>query len=140
MGKPQLAGNSCHTLMQRYTGLHSLHAATLFLNLYKKHSHLQVNFCCELCLRLGWPLHQWECSVLEFTDSSDIGHMATLAYRLVAGQSYNYLINNLEKFDSEDASYKEGDYLAAFKQESNMEPRPSGDHLKRCVMGLILAR
>jgi len=99
-----------------------------------------VNFCCELCLRLGWPLHQWECPVLEFTDSKDIGHMATLAYRLVAGQNYNYLINNMEKFESEEASYKDGDYLAAYKQESNMEPRPSGDHLKRCVMGLILAR
>ena len=105
-----------------------------------KPSLLQVNFCCELCLRLGWPLHQWECPVLEFTDSKDIGHMATLAYRLVAGQNYNYLINNMEKFDSEEASYKEGDYLAAYRQESNMDPRPSGDHLKRCVMGLILAR
>ena len=99
-----------------------------------------MKFCSQTCLSNGWELHQWECCVLDYVDSSDIGHMATLAYRLVAGQSYNYLINNLEKFDSEDASYKEGDYLAAYKQESNMEPRPSGDHLKRCVMGLILAR
>ena len=99
-----------------------------------------MKFCCELCLRLGWPVHQWECSVLEFTDSGDIGHTATLAYRLVAGQTYNYLVNNVEKFDAQEASYKEGDYLSAYKQEDTMDLRPSGDHLKRCVMGLILAR
>ena len=39
---------------------------------------------------------------------------------LVAGQNYNYLINNMERFESEEASYKEGDYLAAYKQESNI--------------------
>ena len=66
--------------------------------------------------------------------------MATLAYRLLAAQQYQYLIDNLDKFDKKEASYKKGDYLSAYKQEDNMDARPSGDHLKRCVTALILAR
>ena len=66
--------------------------------------------------------------------------MATLAFRLVAGQDYAYLASNKEKFETEDGTYKEGDYLSTYKQETNMQLRPAGDHLKRCVTGLILAR
>lgn len=66
--------------------------------------------------------------------------MATLAFRLVAGQGYDFISSNVDKFDEMEADYTKGDYMSAYKQVSNMAARPSGDHLKRCVSALILAR
>jgi len=78
--------------------------------------------------------------VLDYVDNSDIGRMATLAYRIVARTGYDFLSNKAEQLDSLEASYKENDYISVFKQEDNMNVRPIGDHLKRCVTGLILTR
>jgi len=99
-----------------------------------------VQFCSPPCLNNGWKIHKWECSLLDYVDSQDIGHMATLAYRLISAQNFNYLVDNIDAFETLEASYKEGDYISAFKQESNMFVRPTGDHLKRGVTALILAR
>lgn len=66
--------------------------------------------------------------------------MATLAYRIVAQTGYNYLSSQADQFESMEPTYKENDYISVFKQEDNMSVRPIGDHLKRCVTGLILTR
>jgi len=73
-------------------------------------------------------------------DNTDIGRMATLAYRIVAQTGYNYLSSQADQFESMEPTYKENDYISVFKQEDNMSVRPIGDHLKRCVTGLILTR
>lgn len=73
-------------------------------------------------------------------DNNDIGRMATLAYRIVARTGYNYLSTQAEQFESMEPTYKENDYISVFKQEDNVSVRPIGDHLKRCVTGLILTR
>jgi len=99
-----------------------------------------VKFCSETCLRNSWPVHKYECRILDYIDSKDIGHMATLAFRIVAAQEFSFIVENVEKFDEMEPSYEDGDYISAYKQESNMALRPSGDHLKRCVTALILAR
>ena len=78
--------------------------------------------------------------MLDYVDSSDIGHMATVAYRLLAAQTYDFFHSNIESLPTKEATYGDGDYMAAYQQESNEEARPSGDHLKRCVTGLVLAR
>jgi len=66
--------------------------------------------------------------------------MATLAYRIVAQTGYDFLSQHAEEFKSMEPSYKENDYLSVFHQEDNVNERPVGDHLKRCVTGLILTR
>jgi len=66
--------------------------------------------------------------------------MATLAYRIVAQTGYSYLSSQADKLDLMEPTYKENDYISCYKQEDNMDVRPIGDHLKRCVTGLILTR
>lgn len=100
-----------------------------------------VKFCSTACMTTSYlSVHRWECPVLEYVDNTDIGRMATLAYRIVAQTGYNYLSSQAEQFESMEPTYKENDYISVFKQEDNMSVRPIGDHLKRCVTGLILTR
>ena len=61
-------------------------------------------------------VHRWECPVLEYVDNTDIGRMATLAYRIVAQTGYNYLSSQAEQFESMEPTYKENDYISVFKQ------------------------
>ena len=61
-------------------------------------------------------VHRWECPVLEYVDNTDIGRMATLAYRIVAQTGYTYLSSHAEQFESMEPTYKEDDYISVFKQ------------------------
>ena len=61
-------------------------------------------------------VHRWECPVLDYVDNTDIGRMATLAYRIVARTGYNFLSIQAEQFESMEPTYKENDYISVFKQ------------------------
>merc|ERR1719348_2175154 len=65
--------------------------------------------------------------------------MATLAYRIVSVTGFR-LLSSLDSLASKEPTYADNDYMSVYKQETNMNERPVGDHLKRCVTGLILAR
>merc|ERR1719483_1635459 len=100
----------------------------------------RVLFCSTECLSVGYySSHRWECSVLEYIDSEDIGRMATLAYRIVSLAGFT-LLSGLDTGSTKESTYTENDYLSVYNQEGNIDLRPVGDHLKRCVTGLILAR
>jgi len=100
----------------------------------------KVKFCSPECLALGYySSHRWECPVLEYIDSEDIGRMATLAYRIVSLTGFN-LLNGLNDESKKEPTYTDNDYFSVYHQEANMDQRPVGDHLKRCVTALILAR
>jgi len=133
------------------------YATSLFEDYYKSHcNHCfirikdepvrcptcdMVKFCSTPCMATNYlKVHRWECPVLEYVDNTDIGRMATLAYRIVAQTGYAYLSSQAGQFESMEPTYKEDDYISVFKQEANIDIRPIGDHLKRCVTGLILTR
>eukprot|EP00092_Neocalanus_flemingeri_P009559 GFUD01010288.1.p1 GENE.GFUD01010288.1~~GFUD01010288.1.p1 ORF type:complete len:573 (+),score=99.99 GFUD01010288.1:78-1796(+) len=133
------------------------YATSLFEDYYKSHCNhcfirikeepvncptcCKVKFCSTECMKTSYlNVHRWECPVLQYVDNNDIGRMATLAYRIVARTGYNYLSSQAEQFESMEPTYTENDYISVFKQEDNMGVRPIGDHLKRCVTGLILTR
>merc|ERR1712013_703539 len=133
------------------------YATSLFEDYYKSHCNMcfiritgepvpcptcnTVKYCSSGCMLKNYQeVHRWECSVLEYMDNPDIGRMATLAYRVVAQTGYNYLSTHGDQLESMEPTYKENDYISVFKQEDNRDVRPIGDHLKRCVTGLILTR
>jgi len=100
----------------------------------------KVNFCSKECLSVGYHTsHKWECRVMEFMDNEEIGRMATLAFRILALTKHS-IVSSLESIQHKEPSYTKGDYLSVYKQEANIEQRPIGDHLKRCVTALILTR
>ena len=51
-------------------------------------------------------------------DNTDIGRMATLAFRIVAQTGYQYLMANYDKFDDTEPTYKANDYISVYKQVS----------------------
>lgn len=100
----------------------------------------KVKFCSKECFSIGYhTIHKWECRVLEFMDNEEIGHMATLAFRVLVSTDYS-AVTSLESMEDRSPTYTRGDYLSVWKQEANIEERPTGDHLKRCVTALILIR
>lgn len=76
---------------------------------------------------------------MEYLDNEEIGRMATLAYRIVTIAGFN-LLSGMDSQTEKEPTYTARDYLSVFKQEANVDVRPVGDHLKRCVTGLILTR
>ena len=54
-----------------------------------------MKYCSEVCLQYNYcTVHRWECGVLEYVDSQDIGRMATLAYRQMSHTTDTLSVSN----------------------------------------------